>query len=76
MDFKLLVKHCITCKDNETADVGKVAFLGALASYLIMVSCNMWLNKQFDALGVGGGIAAIFGGTGICLSFKKDTEPQ
>jgi uncharacterized membrane protein len=69
------LKQLLTGKDNQTYDIGRVAWLVSLlavicvAGYEVM-SAQVSLRELAEALGI------VSGASGASVMMKKDTEPQ
>ena len=69
-------KDCVTTKDGESYDVGRVLWvLGAIA--FLGLTVYVAISKGvFDTLNFGAGYAGILGGGGAGLALKSKTEPD
>jgi hypothetical protein len=70
-----ILKQLLTGKDNQTYDLGRVAWLVGLlaiigvASYQL-INGNVSLRELAEAIGI------VSGASGVSIMAKKETEPQ
>ncbi len=67
------LKDLFTEPDNATWCLVKIMAGSGIFVFLACSLMHVYLNKTFDYLAFGGGIAALIGGSGIGMSLKKDT---
>ena len=71
-----LLKDILTGKDNETYDIGRVAYAFTLFNLKVMMLINVFYLHSFDLSSYGTTVAAITIGFGPFFYLKKDTEPD
>ncbi len=72
---KKVIKEWFTETDNETADVTKVlAAVSVMTGIGLAVFSVVVLGKEFNYQDYGLGTAALFGGIGVALGLKKDSD--
>jgi hypothetical protein len=67
------LRDLFTEPDNITWCLVKVMAGSGIVVFLLCSILHVYLNKTFDYLAFGGGIAALIGGSGLGMSLKKDT---
>jgi hypothetical protein len=73
MDF---LKHIVTCKDNETHDIGRWSWV---LSFLAVVIIGLWQVIDGNAVSLrelAESLGLVSGAHSASLWAKKDTEPQ
>ena len=71
-----LLKDCLTAKDGESYDVGRVLLLIGGLAFIVMAAYACFHGGQFDADKFGSGLGWILGGGGVGLGAKARTEPD
>lgn len=67
-----LVKHCLTCADNETYDDARVL---AVTAILVALGCTIytvWRSGTFDMQAYGLGVGGLFAGLGGYMKLRGD----
>jgi len=70
-----IIKQLLTGKDNETYDLGRVAWLIGLVAVIgvaayEMIHGNVSLRELAESIGI------VSGASGVSIMAKKETEPQ
>ena len=70
-----ILKQLLTGKDNQTYDLGRVAWLIGLIAILLIAAIEVMhgtvsLRELAESLGI------VSGASGVSIMAKKDTEPQ
>jgi hypothetical protein len=70
-----ILKQLLTGKDNNTYDLGRVAWLVGLVAVIGVAAYEMMhgtvsLRELAEAIGI------VSGASGVSIMAKKDTEPQ
>ena len=68
-------KHLVTCKDNQTWDLGKVSWLTCTGSALAKEAWQMSQGKGTALRDFCTALAVIAAAHGAALGFKSRTEP-
>lgn len=74
--MKQLFKDCVTCKDGESYDVGRVLLVAGSLAFIGLSIAHILKGGTFDPLNWGGGYGALLGGGGANLALKAKTEPE
>jgi hypothetical protein len=75
MTFKNFLLGCVTGKDNETPDVGRILLIIGVIFYIIMEIMDVYQTHTFECKEWAEGLAYLLGGGGLLLFLKKNTEP-
>jgi hypothetical protein len=74
---RLWLNQLLTGMDNRTPDIGRVGpFISIIAGILLSGWAIIFNKQAFAPLEFFGGCALLWGGAGIGLGAKKDTEPK
>jgi hypothetical protein len=75
--FSKIIKDMSTCIDGESYDFGKIFGAVIILVFLgISIYAYVITRQVFDPMNYGAGAGSLFGGIGIHLFMKKDTEPK
>ncbi|OWK42218.1 amino acid ABC transporter substrate-binding protein [Fimbriiglobus ruber] len=74
--FQALIKDCVTGKDGESYDVGRVLWVVGALSFLGLSIYAAFKSHTFDPLSFGTGYGGILGGGGAGIGMKAKTEPD
>jgi hypothetical protein len=70
-----ILKQLLTGKDNQTYDLGRVAwFIGLVA--IIGVAAYQLINGNVSLRELAESIGIVSGASGVSIMAKKETEPQ
>jgi hypothetical protein len=75
MTAKEFLLGCVTGKDNETPDIGRILLIIGVIFYIIMEIMDVYMTKTFECKDWAEGLAYLLGGGGLLLFLKKNTEP-
>lgn len=70
-----LFRDCLTGKDNETYDIYRLALVSALIVYFTLSIYEVYQGRDFKPKEFGEGLGYIFGGGGLAIWLKRETEP-
>ncbi|MDR3415020.1 MAG: hypothetical protein P4L83_02445 [Nevskia sp.] len=66
----------LTCADNESADIGRVALLFVAVSFVGLAAVDIfWRGHPLDYMGFGAAAGGILGGGGAGIGLKHASEP-
>lgn len=68
-------KDLLYTKGNEALDITRVSVLFTVLAFWAGVGYHVYDKGEFNALEVGGGIAAIFGAAGGWMHFRDKKDP-
>lgn len=71
-----LLKDCLTGKDNQTYDIGRVLWFLSVLVFLILSTWDCWLDHDFKPADYGTGLGLVLAAGGGALWLKRDTEPS
>jgi hypothetical protein len=74
--FQTLVSDCLTGKDGESYDVGRVLWIIGVLAFIGLSIYGLYRGGAFDPLNWGTGYGAILGGGGAGIGMKSKTEPE
>jgi len=70
-----ILKQLLTGKDNQTYDLGRVAWLVGLLA-IIGVAAYQLINNNVSLRELAEAIGIVSGASGVSIMAKKETEPQ
>jgi hypothetical protein len=71
-----LLKDCLTLKNGEDYDVGRVLLMLGAVAFVILSFYGVYQAGEFDPERFGAGYGMILGGGGIGIAVKSHTEPN
>ena len=73
--MKKFINDCLTGKNCETYDIGRVLWVLSVLIYLGLSISGVVLERRFDYQSFGIGLGAVLAAGGIGIGVKKMTEP-
>jgi hypothetical protein len=70
-----IIKQLLTGKDNETYDLGRVAWLVGLVAVIGVAAYEM-MHGTVSLRELAESIGIVSGASGVSIMAKKETEPQ
>jgi hypothetical protein len=69
-----VIKDIYTESDNETWDLSKMLATASIVSAILLNAYTVYKGSDFNMQDFGIGMGALFGGVGVALGMKKESN--
>ncbi len=72
----MIIKQCLTGKDNQTYDIGRILWVIGVLIFFILAIIDDVKNGKFDPQSYGIGLGGLLAGGGAAIGLKLKGEPE